>query len=71
MTVTLQVGDCIGAEFEFLRGESLVPRHQILAHVAAVKAGKRADMVDRERYSLQQCTVLEGERIEEKGMTKF
>merc|ERR1719319_1440920 len=42
------VGDCIGAEFEFIRGERLVPRQQVTAHLAAVKAGKRGEP---ERYT--------------------
>ena len=44
----LQVGDCIGAEFEFVRGEGLVPRSQVEAHIRAVKAGKREG---EERYT--------------------
>merc|ERR1712212_1060024 len=39
------VGDCLGAEFEFRRGQSVLPRQQVAAHVAAVKAGKRAGVV--------------------------
>ena len=39
------MGDCLGAEFEFRRGQAVIPRQQVAAHVAAVKAGKRAGVV--------------------------
>ena len=45
LKLSFQVGDCLGAEFEFRRGQSVLPRQQVAAHVAAVKAGKRAGVV--------------------------